>query len=116
MSTQNEEIEKKKSFMCFSQIRVGVYYKTFTIECNYFLPYLYKRIAKAGGKIIKQRIKSFDDLEEFDVVINCAGLGAKQLVNDPDLRPVRGQVIRVRAPWITDVFVDQTNHNYIIPK
>lgn len=94
-----------------------MHFKTFTVEPVYFLPYLYKRILKAGGRIEKRRIESFDELESFDLVINCTGLGAQTLVqNDDKLKPIRGQVIRVRAPWITHAIVDEAAGNYIIPK
>lgn len=92
-------------------------FKTFTIEPVYFLPYLYKRILKAGGRIEKKRIESFDELESFDLVINCTGLGAQKLVqNDEKLKSIRGQVIRVRAPWIQRAIIDEAAGNYIIPK
>lgn len=47
----------------------------------YFLPYLYKRILRAGGRIERKQVNSFDELESFDLIINCAGLGAHTLVN-----------------------------------
>lgn len=94
-----------------------MYYKTFTIEPSFFLPYLYKRILKAGGRIQRKRIESFDELEVYDLVINCTGLGAHTLVGgDIELKPIRGQVLRVRAPWIRDVFVDDAAGNHVIPK
>lgn len=34
------------------------------------------------------------------MVVNCSGLGAAKLFKDPEMYPVRGHVIRVRAPWI----------------
>lgn len=94
-----------------------MYFKTFSIEPIYFLPYLYKRILKSGGKMQRKRIESFDELQAFDMVINCTGIGAHTFVKDDvDLIPIRGQVIRVRAPWITQAFVDEAAGNYIIPK
>lgn len=73
---------------------------------------------KAGGHIQRNRIESFENLDSFDLVINCAGLGAQVLVkNDADLKPIRGQVMRVLAPWITEVMLDDSDDgNYIIPK
>lgn len=82
------------------------------------LPYLYKRIVAAGGRIERRRIESFEDLHSFDLVINCSGLGVKVLMKDDvDLKPVRGQVIRVKAPWIYEVLLDDSDDgNYVIPK
>lgn len=102
-----------------SQFRSGIHFTTFTCEPTYFLPYLYKRISSAGGKLIRKRIESFDELHMFDLVINCAGLGAKVLVKDDvALIPIRGQVMRVKAPWVKEATVidDSDDGNYIIPK
>lgn len=57
---------------------------------------LVSRFLEAGGKIIKEDIRSFDRLfNEYDIVFNCAGLGAKQLTNDSELEPMSGHAIRV---------------------
>ena len=40
------------------------------------------------------------ELSSFSVVANCTGLGAVRLFGDKEMYPVRGHVIRVRAPWI----------------
>lgn len=79
---------------------------------------MYKRILEAGGRIERKRVESFEQLASFDLVINCSGIGAQKLVkDDTDLKAIRGQVMRVKAPWILDVLLDDSdNGNYIIPK
>uniref|UniRef100_F6YME4 FAD dependent oxidoreductase domain-containing protein n=1 Tax=Ciona intestinalis TaxID=7719 RepID=F6YME4_CIOIN len=47
----------------------------------------------SGGKLIKKHISSFEDLSDFDIIINCAGIGAKFLTSDKELYPVKGQTI-----------------------
>ena len=42
--------------------------------------------------IVEREIKSFDEITDADVIINCSALGAQQLCNDKELIPVRGQV------------------------
>lgn len=84
------------------------------------LPYLFKRFTAAGGNFKLRHISSIEQLadeEDYDVIINCSGLGAKKLVNDNEVKPVRGQVIRVEAPWIYEVILDDSyDGNYVIPK
>ncbi|XP_046831425.1 D-aspartate oxidase isoform X2 [Vespa crabro] len=47
---------------------------------------------------------------------NYVGLGARELVNDDTVTAVRGQVTRVKAPWVLHCFVvDDDNCNYVIP-
>ncbi|CAG2121772.1 unnamed protein product [Medioppia subpectinata] len=51
--------------------------------------------------------------DSYDIVVNCSGLNAKSLVNDWKMIPVRGQAIKVRAPWIKHFyFADEA---YVIP-
>ncbi|XP_055309052.1 D-aspartate oxidase-like [Sitodiplosis mosellana] len=95
----------------------GIYFTTFTCEPSLLLPHLYNRIQAADGRIERKRIESFEDLDTFDLVINCTRIGAQKLVkDDAELKAVRGQVMRVEAPWIFDVLLDDSdNSNYIIP-
>ena len=32
---------------------------------------------------------------KYDVVVNCTGIGSRQLIGDTSVYPVRGQVLRV---------------------
>ena len=63
-------------------------------DTTIYLDYLAKRFCEAGGQL-KTKVR-FENLEEidpkFDLVINCAGFGAKALTHDVDLEPHRGQV------------------------
>lgn len=67
---------------------------------------------------MRKRIASLEELHTFNLIINCTGIGARTLIkNETDLKPVRGQVMRVKAPWILDVLLDDSDDgNYIIPK
>lgn len=64
---------------------------------------------------MRKHVNSIASLEQnFDVVVNCAGFGAKDLCNDNKLVPIRGQVVKVRAPWIKMMFYGDYD-TYIIP-
>ena len=64
------------------------------MDTTIYLEYLANRFIKAGGEIHGD--VKFEKLEDvgpaFDLVINCAGIGARELVQDIDLEPHRGQV------------------------
>jgi len=64
------------------------------MDTTIYLDYLAARLLKAGGEInAKVRFEKLEDVSrEFDLVINCAGIGARELVQDVDLEPHRGQV------------------------
>lgn len=58
-----------------------------------------------------------DELDNFDIVVNCSALGSKELTNDTQLQPIRGQVARVKAPYIYEAVLHEDNDgNYVIPK
>ena len=63
-------------------------------DTTIYLDYLASRFRKAGGKIHPSvQLEKLEDVDRnFDVVINCAGIGARDLVRDADVEPHRGQV------------------------
>ena len=62
------------------------------IDTTIYLDYLAGRFQKAGGEIqANVRFGKLEDVEG-DLVINCAGIGARDLAHDVDLEPHRGQV------------------------
>jgi D-amino-acid oxidase len=69
------------------------------------LAWLGDRLAEHGVGIELRRL---DRLEEApgEVVVNCTGLGSRELLPDPDLFPVRGQVVLVEQfgldEWLLD--------------
>jgi D-amino-acid oxidase len=72
----------------------GFSLRTPLTDTTIYLDYLTARFRKAGGEI--HASVGFETLEQvdpkFDLVINCAGIGARELVGDADLEPHRGQV------------------------
>jgi D-amino-acid oxidase len=93
----------------------GCQYVTFCCQPKKLLPYLTKRFLKAGGRFEQRRIVNFDDVSEADLIINCTGLGGK-LLGDDNLHAIRGQITRVKAPWMYHVVIDNSDDgNYIIP-
>src|SRR5206468_3518850 len=64
------------------------------MDTTIYLDYLANRFTKAGGGVnANVHLEKLEDISrEFDLVINCAGIGARELVQDIDLEPHRGQV------------------------
>ncbi len=77
-----------------SAFKSGFALKVPLMDTTIYLDYLANRLLDAGGEIHGNA--RFEKLEEvdlnFDLVINCAGIGARELVQDIDLEPHRGQV------------------------
>ena len=64
------------------------------MDTTIYLDYLARRFRDAGGEVHGHvRFEELDDVDRsFDLVINCAGIGARDLAHDADLEPHRGQV------------------------
>lgn len=93
--------------------RSGFHYSTFICEGKRYLQWLLSNIVRLGGRVIQQRVVLLDDVVEFDLVVDCCGLEAGVLFNDPELYPIRGQILRVAAPWVNNfLFADPY---YVIP-
>lgn len=101
-------------------VRAGFKYTTVFIEASKLIPRLRAKFESCGGVCERRGIDSYEDIgDDFDVVVNCTGLGAKTLCSDPHMMPIRGQVRRVRAPWIKEFIIfDNTETDtvtYVLP-
>ncbi|MDQ1007047.1 D-amino-acid oxidase [Streptomyces sp. V4I23] len=77
------------------------------IDMPVHLRWLQKRLAEAGGTLERRVVTSFGQAQARSgaaVVVNCTGLGARELAPDPTLRPVRGQLVLVENPGVTEWF------------
>ena len=73
------------------------------------LPFFMAQFTRAGGRLVRGRLSSLtsdDQLTSYDVLVNCSGLGARDLAGDQTMQPLRGQVSRVRAPWARKIILD----------
>jgi D-amino-acid oxidase len=85
-----------------------------------YLPYLRRRLRRAGGRLRKRTIRDIGELTtEFDAIVNCSGYGARTLCNDRKLRPGRGIVVITSNPGIHRALVyaeDPSALTYVIPR
>jgi D-amino-acid oxidase len=90
------------------------------MDTTIYLDYLAARFHKAGGEIqANVRFEKLEDVDrKFDLVINCSGIGARELVHDADLEPHRGQVAIVPpiAGLSCAVVCDDEPLMYAIPR
>jgi D-amino-acid oxidase len=64
------------------------------IEMGHYLPWLMERFLSLGGDIELTNIASLSDINSR-LVVNCTGLGARDLCQDENIVPVRGQIIYI---------------------
>lgn len=99
----------------FPEHMFGQAFTTLKCECSSYLPWLRNRFVKAGGTLEQRHVSSLDELSGFDLIVNCSGLGSKTLANDSSVYAVRGQVLKVHAPWIQHFIRDGDGKTYIYP-
>jgi D-amino-acid oxidase len=89
-------------------------------EMTIYLPYLQRRFEALGGSIEVRVLRSFDEaFAECDRVVDCAGLGARELAGDTSMIPIRGQVVRVAQVGLDRFILDDYGPNgitYIVPR
>lgn len=82
--------------------RHGLRYVAPLAESPTYLPWLVDQLTAAGGTLERRRLASLEEVTGLaPVVVNCTGLGARELVGDDSVEPIRGQVVRTTNPGIT---------------
>src|SRR5262249_2859859 len=113
----------------------GFTYRSPVIDMSRYLDYLLARYRSLGGRIDQRGIGDFDEVfarwhEAFaglapesdedarQVVVNCSGLGARELAGDRGVAAARGQVVRVAHSGFHRVFVENVKGRptYIGPR
>ena len=90
------------------------------VDMPVHLTYLLRRFEAAGGRVEQHPVASLAEAaQEAPYVVNCTGLGARALVPDPEMHPVRGQLVVVENCGIDEWFVEAGAHDaesvYIFP-
>ncbi|MHB8586892.1 MAG: FAD-dependent oxidoreductase [Thermoplasmatota archaeon] len=90
------------------------------IEMPVYLRFLEEQFAAMGGRFEAGYLDYLDAPRgRADVVINCTGLGARSLVPDPSMLPIRGQVARTANPGLDTAFLVEGGPMgiaYVIPR
>lgn len=98
----------------------GFRFRTAVVETGIYLGWLAARARELGITIVQRTLASLDEaLAACPRVVNCAGLGARELAADPSLHAVRGQIVRVDNPGLDRVVIDEHSGpaiTYIVPR
>ncbi len=90
------------------------------IDVPIYLPWLLNKFESDGGTIIESEISDLSEIEsQADLIVNCSGLGARQVVGDDLVYPIRGQSLRVKAKSSGRHLLDQTGPltlSYVFPR
>ncbi|MFC7343214.1 FAD-dependent oxidoreductase [Saccharopolyspora griseoalba] len=85
------------------------------IDMPRYLDHLVARFREAGGEIQRSAVRSLAEaVDESSTVVNCSGVGAHELVGDPGVYPVYGQLAVVRNPGVEEYFMEITGAGELI--
>jgi D-amino-acid oxidase len=82
----------------------GWYYTSPLASMPVYLGYLRTRFERAGGVIESGEVTGFAGTGAA-VVVNCTGAAARDIVPDPCVRPVRGQVVIAENPGVKEFLI-----------
>ena len=85
------------------------------VEMPVYLTWLASRVEELGGTITRLNLSALP--VGPDVVVNCAGIGARLLAADGSVGPVRGQVVHLSQVGLEQWFVDSSaDLTYVVPR
>ena len=92
-------------------------FDTMYVETPRFMAWLTDEVLRAGGTIRMRRFETLADVAALpeSLVFNCTGIGAKALVGDDILTPVRGQ-LAVLQPQHEVRYAFAGNAGYMFPR
>ncbi len=94
--------------------RQGWTFATPIVEMPVYLGWLVRRFVQLGGTVTRMTLAGLPD--RADVVVNCSGLGARGLVGDTSVEPVRGQVLTVAPFGLDEWLLDTSGPTYVVPR
>jgi D-amino-acid oxidase len=90
------------------------------IDTSIYMDYLVEMFKHLEGQLIQREVRDIrEPLEEYQVLVNCTGLGSRELFDDEKIYPVRGQTVKVKPNGFELVIADDEGHNglaYIVPR
>ncbi|MET8181459.1 FAD-dependent oxidoreductase [Streptomyces sp. NPDC005336] len=91
------------------------------VDMATYLGYLRRRLEAAGGTVEERAVTSLGEARRAaPLVVNCTGLGARELVPDAEVHPVQGQLVVVENPgveeWLGAVDPHSPDTLYMLPQ
>ncbi|MED6346269.1 MAG: FAD-dependent oxidoreductase [Candidatus Thermoplasmatota archaeon] len=86
------------------------------IDMKLYMPWLKNRFEELGGTFERGVVKSLKEVDG-EIIVNCVGLGARELCNDEEVKPARGQIIFIEQdPGIGHFDQQPDTLTYTIPR
>ncbi|MBJ08374.1 MAG: amino acid oxidase [Euryarchaeota archaeon] len=86
------------------------------IDMKLYMPWLKNRFEELGGTFERGVVKSLKEVDG-EIIVNCVGLGARELCDDEEVKPARGQIIFIEQdPGIGHFDQQPETLTYTIPR
>ena len=86
------------------------------IDMKLYMPWLKNRFEELGGTLERGVVKSLKEVDG-EIIVNCVGLGARDLCDDEEVKPARGQIIFIEQdPGIGHFDQQPETLTYTIPR
>lgn len=86
------------------------------IDMKLYMPWLKNRFEELGGTFERGVVKSLKEVDG-EIIVNCVGLGARDLCDDEEVKPARGQIIFIEQdPGIGHFDQQPETLTYTIPR
>ena len=80
------------------------------MDSEIYMKWLVDVFTELGGVLTIKVVREISEaLAEHPIVINCTGLGSRELFNDERVYPVRGQVVRASLNSFSEILVSETS-------
>ncbi|MFG2005960.1 FAD-dependent oxidoreductase [Spirillospora sp. NPDC048911] len=86
------------------------------IDMAVYLPWLHARLESLGATVTRHDLPALPDAP---LIVNCSGLGARDLAADHSLTPVRGQVVVLEQFGLNEWWIDDNDPerlSYVVPR
>ncbi len=82
-----------------------------------YLERLHDQFLAAGGRLELRTVESLEELAgEAPLLVNCTGVGAREVAKDDSVYPLRGQTILTDAQGIRVGYMDNSSVDHIFPR
>ena len=82
-----------------------------------YLERLHDQFVAAGGRLELRTVESLEELaREAPLLVNCTGVGAREVANDDSVYPIRGQTLLTDARGIRVGYMDSSTVDHIFPR
>ncbi|MFP5346568.1 MAG: FAD-dependent oxidoreductase [Actinomycetes bacterium] len=83
------------------------------VDTPVYLRWLAQRLEAAAGTLTRMPVPA---LPNRGIVVNATGIAARALASDPSVYPIRGQVVVLDNPGLTQWLDDDPGMMYVIPR